>query len=310
MIGQSPRFREMVSLLQQVARYDAAVLLEGETGTGKELAARAIHYDGPRRSKPFMPINCGALQDSLIENELFGHCRGAYTGAHSDEPGLIDAARGGTLFLDEVDSLSLKAQVTLLRFLEDQQYRPVGGRAERTADVRVLAASNRSLAELVKADRFRADLLYRLSVMHVNVPALRDRIGDPALLARHFVQLYSARFRKPPIPFTADALSWIEAHHWPGNVRELQNVVCEAFLLSAGSHIEIPGATAVSDDRHDAAVWNYRLAKQRAIADFERQFLSRVICSTAGNVSQAARLIETERRHLGRLLKKHGIARH
>jgi two-component system response regulator GlrR len=164
MIGESSQFRSMVSLLKQVACYEAAVLLEGETGTGKELAARAIHYDGVRRSKPFMPINCGALQDTLIENELFGHCRGAYTGAHSEEPGIIEATNGGTLFLDEVDSLTMKGQVTLLRFLEDQQYRPVGARRHWNADVRVVSASNRSLDDLVKADRFRADLFYRVRI--------------------------------------------------------------------------------------------------------------------------------------------------
>ena len=158
MLGESPSFQQLLSTLKQIARFDAAVLLEGETGTGKELAARALHYDGPRRAKPFLPINCGALQDSLVENELFGHCRGAYTGAQSDERGLVEAADGGTLFLDEVDALTPKAQVTLLRFLEDQQFRPVGGRAHRTANVRVIAASNRSLGELVEKDRFRLDL--------------------------------------------------------------------------------------------------------------------------------------------------------
>ena len=306
MLGESPEFLQTLSLLKQVARYEAAVLLEGETGTGKELAARAIHYDGPRRGKPFLPVNCGALQDSLIENELFGHCRGAYTGADRDEPGVIGAANGGTLFLDEVDSLTPKAQVTLLRFLEDCHYRPVGGRFQLTADVRIISASNRSLGDLVAADRFRADLLYRLRVMHVQIPPLRARAGDALLLARHLVQGFSRRFQKPLLPFSPAAEAWIDTYAWPGNVRELENVVCQAFLLATGSEITVgsmPGASGspVPD------VGSYRRAKQRAIVEFERTFLSRAIRISGGNVSEAARLIRTERRHLGRLLKKHGL---
>ncbi len=306
MLGESPQFIDTLELLKQVARYDAAVLLEGETGTGKELAARAIHYDGPRRNLPFIPVNCGAFQDSLIENELFGHCRGAFTGADRDEPGIIAAANGGTLFLDEVDSLSAKAQVTLLRFLEDRQYRPVGGRTQHAADVRIISASNRSLAELVAAERFRADLLYRLRVMHVLIPALRARAGDALLLARHFVERFSQRFRKPVLPFSTDAALWIDSYAWPGNVRELENAVCQAFLLASGAEINfetIPQCTAAPG----AGEGSYRRAKQRAMVEFERTFLARAIRSTGGNISEAARLIQTERRHLSRLLKKHGL---
>ena len=306
MLGESPQFLRTLSLLKQVAQYEAAVLLEGETGTGKELAARAIHYDGPRRHKPFLPVNCGALQDSLIENELFGHCRGAYTGADRDEPGVIGAANGGTLFLDEVDSLTPKAQVAILRFLEDRHYRPVGGRAQRTADVRIISASNRSLVDLVEAERFRADLLYRLRVMHIQIPPLRARAGDALLLARHFVQGFSHRFQKPLLSFSAGAAAWIETYAWPGNVRELENVVCQAFLLATGPEITF---AALPDATGEQAldVGSYRHAKQRAIVEFERSFLSRAIRISGGNVSEAARLIQTERRHLGRLLKKHGL---
>jgi two-component system, NtrC family, response regulator GlrR len=306
MLGESPQFIRTLALLKQVAQYDAAVLIEGETGTGKELAARAIHYESHRRDKPFLPVNCGALQDSLVENELFGHMRGAYTGADRDELGIVAAANGGTLFLDEVDSLTPKAQVALLRFLEDQHYRPVGGRTQRTADVRIVSASNRSLAELADADRFRADLLYRLRVMHVHIPPLRARAGDALLLARHFVQVFSRRFRKPILPFAPAATAWIDSHAWPGNVRELENAVCQAFLLASGPEITF-ASLPQSDDRALTNTTSYRHAKQRAIVEFERTFLSRVIRSTGGNVSEAARLIQTERRHLGRLLKKHGL---
>jgi DNA-binding NtrC family response regulator len=310
MLGESPAFFQLLERLKHVARYDATVLLEGETGTGKELAARAVHYDGPRRAKPFLPINCGALQDTLVENELFGHCRGAYTGAHSDERGLVEAADGGTLFLDEVDALSPKAQVTLLRFLEDQQYRPVGSRAHRTANVRVISASNPSLMTLAENDRFRMDLLYRLRVMHVRVPPLRERTGDAALLARHFVRTYSTRFKKPEIPLSAASVRWLATYEWPGNIRELENGVCQAFLLATDSEIDIaPSESSAAAPPAGRDAWSYRRAKQQAVADFERRFLTRAIRSADGNVSEAARLIRTERRHLGRLLKKHGLDR-
>jgi DNA-binding NtrC family response regulator len=308
MLGESSLFLQTLALLTQVSRYDAAVLIEGETGTGKELAARAIHYDGLRREKPFLPVNCGALQDSLVENELFGHCRGAYTGAHNDDPGIIAGAHGGTLFLDEVDSLSPKAQVALLRFLEDRRYRPVGGRAQRTADVRIVSASNRSLDELVSAGRFRADLLYRLRVMYVHIPPLRERTGDAVLLAHHFVQRFSLQFKKPALPFAPAALGWIESYAWPGNVRELENVVCQSFLLASGHEITIPSMPGTAQEE-ESDIRSYRRAKQQAIVEFERRFLSRVLHTTGGNISQAARLIQTERRHLGRLLKKHGLER-
>jgi DNA-binding NtrC family response regulator len=308
MLGESPQFLQTLSLLKQVARYDAPVLIEGETGTGKELAARAIHYDGSRRAKPFLPINCGALQDSLIENELFGHCRGAYTGAFSDDRGVIADADSGTLFFDEIDALSPKGQVTLLRFLEDRRYRPVGGHIQRRADVRIISASNRSLAELVAADRFRADLLYRLRVMYVRIPPLRDRVGDAVLLAQYFVRQFSETFHKTPLSFSTTALAWIDSYPWPGNVRELENVVCQAFLLGSGSEIEI-ASLAGEVEKKESEFETYRRAKQRAIVEFERRFLSCAIRSTGGNVSRAARLIQTERRHLGRLLKKHGLER-
>jgi two-component system, NtrC family, response regulator GlrR len=309
MIGESRAFREMVAILERIAQYDAAVLIQGETGTGKELAARAIHYQGPRRACPFIPVNCGALPDTLVENELFGHRRGAYTSAHSDEAGLVDAANDGTLFLDEVDSLSPKGQVTLLRFLEDRQYRPVGGRDHRRANVRIIAASNTELEALVSGDRFRPDLLYRLQVFRLRVPPLRDRDDDVLLLAGHFIRESGARYGKPELPLAPATRDWFRTYRWPGNIRELENVVCEAFLLSEDPVVAVqpPARVRGQDDRSD--VGSYRLAKQRAVAEFERRFLLQVIDRTRGNVSEAARMMGTERRYLGRLLKKYNIAR-
>jgi len=316
MVGRSRAFIELLAVLAKAARYDATILLEGETGTGKELAARALHYDGPRRARPFVPVNCGALPDTLVENELFGHCRGAYTGADSDRSGLIATAEGGTLFLDEVDSLSPKGQVTLLRFLEDRQYRPVGSAGSRAADVRVIAASNRDLPLMARTERFRFDLFYRLRVVSIRVPALRERGDDVLLLAAHVIKTASARFNKPIVPLSPASQDWLRSQEWPGNIRELENVVCQAFLLTEGPAIDIsalcpsPRIEATETARVPGEVTlNYRSAKARAIAEFDRRFLARVLRTTGGNISEAARMIGTERRHLGRLLKKYEMSR-
>jgi len=310
MIGRSEAFRTVQALIDKMAMFDAPVLIEGETGTGKELAARAIHYRGPRRNGPFVPLNCGALPDQLIENELFGHRRGAFTDARDDQPGLIALARTGTLFLDEVDMLTAKGQVTLLRFLQDQQFRPLGARQEQQGDVRIIAACNRSLERQVAAGEFRLDLLYRLKLMHLRLPPLRERNGDIALLARHFLEVGSVRFDKPAIPLGSATLAWFERYHWPGNIRELENLILREFLLADGPQISIPDSAAAPEPGPptDCSPLNYRYAKNQAITEFESRYLARLIEHANGNVSAAARISGTERRHLGRLLKKYRIA--
>jgi two-component system, NtrC family, response regulator GlrR len=312
MIGQSEAFRSVERLIDKMAVYDAPVLIGGETGTGKELAARAIHYRGARRDRPFVPVNCGALPDSLIESELFGHRRGAFTDAREDQPGLVALAHSGTLFLDEVDALTPKAQVTLLRFLQDQQYRPIGGRRDEHADVRVIAASNHSLDDLVQARRFRIDLLYRLKLMQLDLPPLRARQGDVALLARHFIQVGAARFVCPARSLAAETLAWFERYPWPGNVRELEHLVYHGLLLCEGSVISLDAPTSLAPALAAETLQSersYRQAKERAITDFEHAYLVRLIDEARGNVSVAARIACTERRHLGRLLKKHRLVR-
>jgi transcriptional regulator with PAS, ATPase and Fis domain len=308
MIGRSPAFERALARLDKIAGCDATVLLEGETGTGKELVAREVHYRSERRGRPFIPVNCGALPDALLENELFGHARGAYTDARTEQPGVVELADHGTLFLDEVDALTPKAQVALLRFLQDRSFRPLGSRVERSTDVRIVAASNCSLEELAATQRFRLDLLYRLRLLHVHLPPLRERPGDAALLAAHFVEVASRRFGGTVRPLSADTLAWLDDYAWPGNVRELENLVYQAFLVGEEPEITIPrpaGPGVASGDGPPQL--NYRAAKARAIASFERSFLTRALQRSEGNVSAAARLIGTERRHLGRLLKKHGI---
>lgn len=237
MIGQSHQLGALLAQLRRFASCDAPVLLEGETGTGKELAAREIHYASRRRDKPFVPVNCGALPESLIESELFGHRRGAFTDAKSAQSGLIEHAQHGTLFLDEVDSLSPKAQVTLLRFLQDSEYRPVGGGAICIADVRIIAATNTSLARLVADGNFRCDLLYRLNPLYVHLPPLRTREGDIAALAAHFLSGVTQRMNVAPKRWTDEALRALTMYAWPGNVRELENVVLRTCLCAEGLDI-------------------------------------------------------------------------
>jgi DNA-binding NtrC family response regulator len=310
MIGRSVAFRIANALIEKMSAFDAPVVIEGETGTGKELAARAIHYRGARAGRPFVPVNCGALPDTLIENELFGHCRGAFTDARDDKPGLVELARGGTLFLDEIDALTPKAQVTLLRFLQDQQFRPLGARREEQADVRIITASNRVLERQVEAGAFRLDLLYRLKVLHLPMPPLRERRADIALLAEHFVNTSSARYRKPALPIDPQTLAWFERYPWPGNIRELENLVQREFLLAEGDCIYVPApSTALAAPPASEPVLNYRQAKSFAIAEFESRFLIALIGRANGNVSAAARISGTERRYLGRLLKKHCISK-
>jgi DNA-binding NtrC family response regulator len=317
-VGESEASRSMLQNLRRFAACNVPVLLEGETGTGKELAAREIHYAGPRAKKPFVPVNCGALPDSLIESELFGHRRGAFTDAKTEQAGLVDLANGGTLFLDEVDALSPKAQVTLLRFLQDHEYRPVGGRVSLTADVRVVAATNAPLDDYSQTGRFRRDLYFRLNALHLRLPPLRERRADIAPLALHFLAAASRQLGATPRRWSDAALAALVAHAWPGNVRELENVALRACVVSEGDEvglaelaaadaafgalIRIEAPVVVVDDQ------SFGASKARAIATFERTYLTKLLQAAGGNVTAAARQAEIERRQLGKLLKKHGIA--
>ena len=322
-VGASPAFLAMLERLQRIARSDAPVLIEGETGCGKELAARSIHYGGLRRAGPFVPVNCGALPDHLLEAEWFGHERGAFTDAKSARRGLLAEANGGTLFLDEIDALSAKAQITLLRFLQDQRYRPLGSSRELATHVRVVAAGNQPLGELVRAGHFRADLLYRLEILHLQLPPLRERTGDARLLAQHFNALYCIKYRVAPRAFDAATLAWLDDHRWPGNVREVENRVQRELLMGEGS---APGAPRPMSNRPAAAgvgvgvdagvaagaascPVDFRRAKAEAVRRFECDYVAQIMQQAEGNVTRAAHLAGKERRAFGKLLKKHGIAR-
>jgi transcriptional regulator with GAF, ATPase, and Fis domain len=321
LIGRSPAFVAAKRLISRIAACDAPVVIEGETGTGKELAARAIHYQGARQNRAFVPVNCGAFPDTLIENELFGHKRGAFTDARTEFPGLLRLADGGTLFLDEVDSLTLRAQGTLLRFLQDRRFRPLGSRTEESADVRIVAAANRDLARLVDGGAFRSDLLFRLKVLFVELPPLRQRPGDPELLADHFIEECHRRYGRAAKGMHESFRRFVNDHSWPGNVRELENFIHREFLLSDDPELCCPMAEAtaslpsapeiaappVLEPELDMGIEDYRTAKARVIEAFNRDFLRALLARNAGNVSRAARASGKERRALGKLLKKYGI---
>jgi DNA-binding NtrC family response regulator len=309
-IGASPAHARMLQQLQRIVASEAPALLEGDTGSGKELAARAIHYGGPRAAQPFVPVNCGALPETLIEAELFGHERGAFTDARRARAGLVAEARGGTLFLDEVDALSPRAQVTLLRFLQDQRYRPLGTARELATDVRLIAAANRPLDLLVARDAFRADLMYRLKILHLVLPPLAERGGDVELLAEHFIARYALQYGLPAKTLHPATRLWMRRHPWPGNVRELENWVHREFLMASGSEIvHGEGAAPASAGAGGSGLVRFQLAKTEALRNFERDYLRRALHCAGGNVTRAAQLAGKERRAFGKLLKKHGIGR-
>jgi DNA-binding NtrC family response regulator len=319
LLGRSHAFVSALRLIKRIARCDAPVLIQGETGTGKELAARAIHYLGTRRDFPFIPLNCGAIPDNLIESELFGHERGAFTDAKISQSGVIALAEGGSLFLDEVDALSPKGQVVLLRYLQDQHYRALGGRMVQRGNTRIIAATNADLDRLVERGVFRRDLLFRLNVTSLALPALRERTGDSLLLAEHFLSRYRQQYDRPDLRLCPDAIRWLDRYTWPGNVRELENLVHRECLLAEGDELQLGrDERATQNERRRrtgdrrgslSVVGSLKQAKNEYLAAFEKRYLENVLTQSAGNVSLAARIAGKERRALGKLLRRHSIDR-
>jgi len=305
-VGRCPAFVQEINKLPVIARCDVNVLITGETGTGKELCARAIHYLSPRRRKIFMPVNCGAIPTELIENELFGHERGAFTGAVTSHAGLVQEADGGTLFLDEIDSLPLGAQVKLLRFLEDKEYRRLGSARPRKADVRVLAATNVDLAEQVGMGRFRQDLYYRLNIIPLALPPLRERREDIPLLARTFLTRHARKFGKKVTAFSPDAMKRLVLYDWPGNVRELEHVVERAAVLSEKSTLETADLSILQTGA-PIGEEPFQEAKAKVIARFEEDYIKRLLEAHDGNITHAARAAQKNRRAFWELMRKHRI---
>jgi len=300
-LGSTAKMREIFSLIQRVAKTEATVLCEGESGTGKELVARAIHSHSPRRNGPFVAINCGAIPETLLESELFGHERGSFTGAHAQRKGKIETANGGTLFLDEITEMSLPLQVKLLRFLQEREIERVGGRELIPIDVRVVAASNQSLEEALQSGRFREDLYYRLSVVTVHLPPLRERGEDVVLLANAFLRR-NAQALKRKVRFSPEALEAIVKYLWPGNIRELENKVHRAVIMAAGRVIG-PGDL----DLNPSTVIETLPTLKEARDQSERRLLVNALVRSRGNISRASKALDISRPTFHDMLAKHSI---
>jgi two-component system response regulator AtoC len=300
-IGESPVMKEIFEIVQQVAPTRATVLLGGESGTGKELVAKAIHQLSPRSKQPFVTVHCAALVPTLLESELFGHERGAFTGAHERRIGRFEQAQGGTLFLDEIGEIDASIQVKLLRFLGERTFERVGSNKTLTADVRLIAATNKNLEELVKAGKFREDLFFRLRVVEINLPPLRERTGDIPLLAQRFLREFAGENKKPVNDFTADALQALMNYSWPGNVRELRTAIEHAVVLCRGEKIsarDLPPSVRV-----DRAVETKLFQRNDlTVKEAEKQLIERALKDTNGNRTVAAKKIGMSRRTFHRKL--------
>jgi transcriptional regulator with GAF, ATPase, and Fis domain len=315
-IGASQLLMDTFRIVDRVARTDCTVLITGESGTGKELVARAVHENSPRAGKPLVVVNCGAIPEALLESELFGHARGAFTGAQAVRIGRIQAAEGGTLFLDEVGELPLSLQVKLLRVLQYKEYSPVGDGRVLSANIRVVAATNIDLEAAVREGKFREDLYYRLNVIHVRTPALKEREGDVRLLLSHFFQLARLRLGREDLTgITADAQEILEGYAWPGNVRELENVLERAVLLSAGPEIQVRDLpdrllNGPRIQHHGSQpLPDLGIDLRAAVESFENQLIQQALDRTGWNKKQAAGLLGINRTTLVEMLKRKGIER-
>ena len=318
LIGQSAQMRSVFKLVETVSQSSATVLIQGESGTGKELVAKAIHYRSPRKDKPFVAVNCSALTDTLLESELFGHVKGAFTGATTSKKGLFEAADGGTLFLDEIGDVPLSTQVRLLRVLQEGEVKRVGANESIKVDVRVITATNVDLVQAKEKGKFREDLFYRLNVITIDLPPLRDRPEDVPLLAMHFLSVYAGKLNKKITGITPRAMEALTAHRWVGNVRELENVIERAAVLTANEVLDMedlpPGFREAPKGGGDVEVFSlahlpYAQAKRLAMRAFERRYLSALLEKNSYNVSSAARAAGVDRSNFRRLLKQYDVVR-
>ena len=308
-ISRNPAMQVIFELVRKLCDFKTTVLITGESGTGKELIARAIHFEGVRKSAPFVAVNCAAIPENLLESELFGHVRGAFTDASSDKAGLFEQADRGTLFLDEVGEMPLSLQVKLLRVLQDEEIKRVGGTASKKVDVRVVSATSRNLEEDVASGRFREDLFFRLNVFTITIPPLRERSDDIPLLAGHFLSRFSARFGKSVAGVSAEAMKLLTSYSWPGNVRELENILERGVLLSEGDTLS--AAVLPPKLTGGAAGQTFQLPETLSIRQageaMERELIARALESTGGNRTHAARLLEISLRALIYKIKEYGL---
>jgi DNA-binding NtrC family response regulator len=306
-VGSSEPVQQLIRNATCAAESDANVILTGETGTGKELLARAIHANSLRSAGPYIPVDCTALPEPLLESELFGHERGAFTGAVALQRGLLELAQGGTLFFDELEELSLPTQAKLLRALEERQVRRLGGQAFVNLDLRIIAATHQDISGLVTAKKFRGDLFYRLNVLSIRVPPLRDRTGDIGVLADHFLQAFARRAQKPVLGVSEGALLILEQYPWPGNVRELRNVVERAVSITTEPYISPLDLPEEILHKSQQMRVMFRQEKRKNVESFERQNITELLARTQGNVTEAARLSGMDRAAFHRLMRKYGI---
>jgi two-component system response regulator AtoC len=311
LLGTSAVMQRVFRLIGKVAEYRTTVLIQGESGTGKELVARALHKQSARRDKAFVAINCGAIPDTLMESELFGHKRGAFTDAHADKPGIFQEANGGTLFLDEIGELTLPLQVKLLRVLQESVVRPLGGNKDISVDVRVITASVRDLAKEVAAGRFREDLFYRLNVLQIVVPPLRDRVDDVSMLIDHFIARNNERLGTRIRGIDPRAKKLLLGYHWPGNVRELENLIERAVVLCEGDTLmpeEIPERLQKPEDNLERVLSSGELSIKKATRQIEEALIRKALEKTRGNRTAAARLLEISHRALLYKIKDYGLS--
>jgi len=315
LVGQSPLMKAVYELILSVAPTQSTVLILGESGTGKELVARAIHTYSRRSDRPFVSINCSAFQETLLESELFGYMKGAFTGAAANKKGLFEYASGGTLFLDEIGETSLPMQVKLLRTLQERKVRPIGGNEETDVDVRVIAASNRDLQQMVREKQFREDLYYRISVIPIDIPPLRKRTSDISLLAFHFLEKFNRQMGKSIRGITSESIRLMESYPWPGNVRELENAVERAMALEKGEEISadsLPervarGIPSLSDQETLAQLPDNGLDLQKHVQEIERKLLEAALARSNGVRTRAADLLKMSYRSFRHYAKKYGI---
>jgi DNA-binding NtrC family response regulator len=305
LVSQSPQMRKVMQMVESLAGTDVTVLIRGESGTGKELIARAIHARSTRRLFPLVALNCGALPESLLESELFGHERGAFTGAQHRRRGKLEQADGGTLFLDEIGSISLRTQIELLRVLETKEFTRIGGQKSIHVDFRVVCATNQDLEELVKTKEMREDLYFRINVFRIDLPPLRERTGDVTVLARHFVQRFARKVDKDLTDLSPEALAVLNRHSWPGNVRELKNVVERAVILAEPPLVLPKDLIAIGMALPSVTAGEAPLAG--SLADSEKAHIAKVLEQSAWNISRAARVLEVDRVTLYNKIKKYGL---
>jgi DNA-binding NtrC family response regulator len=306
LISKSPKMLEIFALVREVASLRSTVLIQGESGTGKELIARAIHFSGERAGKPFVGVSCGALAETLLESELFGHEEGAFTGASGRKKGKLELAESGTIFLDEIGDISQKLQVDLLRVVQERKMYRVGGTTEITLDARVIAATNRDLRQAVRDGKFREDLFYRLNVIAITVPALRDRKEDIPILAHHFVDRIARELRKDVTEISEGGLKALMDHSWPGNVRELENAIERAIVTGKGGLLTEADFTFLAPGREDAA-WD--IPTNLTLEEVENRVIAATLRRTHGNIKEAAGILGVDRSTLYDRIKKYNLPR-